>query len=195
MRDYVFSLSPGETEQRAVVGRFVRVKSADGEIRIQAENRDGRIVADLAASAGLRFAVPEQFERIRVTNDGAAAVAATLTVGFGEVDDSSVVGSIAVTNQVAVDVAVPTSISDYPDIACPDGASTQVYSSVTGYDESILQAHPDNTGPIIVGSTNVLGQGVVLQPGDMIVLKGGPKVKVKNQSGATQYVKRLRVVK
>ena len=186
MRDYDFSIAPGETERRAVVGRFIRVKSASAEIRVQAENKDGRIVADLSANEGLRFAVPERFEQIRVTNNGAATVAAVLTVGFGEVDDSSVSGALSVSKSSGVRTTADQSIA---------AAGSYTVAADTSRREVLVQALAANTDALRVGDASTsAGQGLELQPGQTATLETSGAVVIYNPSAAAQSVAVLEVL-
>ncbi|PHS23394.1 MAG: hypothetical protein COA83_09905 [Methylophaga sp.] len=97
MRDYEFTIKANGQDRRPVIGSFIKVQSATVDVRIIAEDANGSVVADLKMSEGAWVKLPATpFQTIRIENKEAIEVKVVLIIGLGEVDDSSLVGTISI---------------------------------------------------------------------------------------------------
>ena len=96
MRDYEFTVPAGGQDARPAGGNFIKLKYSTEEVRVIAETKDGRNIADLRMTAGTSLTLVERYETIRVSNATAGTVYASLILGLGDVQDSELTGNITV---------------------------------------------------------------------------------------------------
>lgn len=96
MRDYDLTIPANGSDQRAIIGNFIKVKTASVELRVRAEDEDGQSVADLLMSQGAFVNLPSQFQTVRIENPTGSSTTATLIIGRGVVDDSQLSGEVTI---------------------------------------------------------------------------------------------------
>lgn len=186
MREYEFTVASGGQQSRAVKGNFARVKSADAEINLRFENKDGRVIADLNLTAGMRCTLPEVFETIRVGNSSGSSVDAVVLVGFGDVDDAAVVGE--------VDVSVSGSIDSVADVSIATVTTAQIVAANVARREVMITNLAANTANFRIGDSGAgAANGIELQPGQTITLTTTAAVYGYNSHTGAQSVAVLEV--
>lgn len=187
MREYQFSVEAGAQSPRTVSGAFVRVKSADAEINVKVENESGRVLADLNLSEGMRFAVPEQFKKIRVKNNNASAVAAVLVIGVGDVDDARLSGQL--------DLAKAATITSAADVAIAATSTAIIKAANLSRIEVMITNLSTNTASFRIGDAAAgAAKGVELLPGATITLTTTAAVYGYNSHTAAQSLAVLEVL-
>lgn len=97
MRQIKLKIGVGSGEDIAVVGDYVRVKSAGVPVRI--ESGDGAVDATIEEGDALNL---KQFDRLRVSHDSGAEQEITLLIGNGtSADGSKVGGSLEVSSRAS----------------------------------------------------------------------------------------------
>lgn len=96
MRDYSLTIAANGSDRRAVLGNFIKVKTASVELRVRAEDKDGQSVADLLMSQGAYVNLPAEFQTVRIENPTGSSTTATLIIGRGVVDDSQLSGEVTI---------------------------------------------------------------------------------------------------
>jgi hypothetical protein len=101
VKQITLKIAAGNAEEIGVVGDYVRIKTAQVPVRIEADK--GQVDATIEEGDALNL---QQFTRLRVSHSDAAEQTVTLLIGNGTSADSSKVGgSMAVASMP--DVAVP----------------------------------------------------------------------------------------
>lgn len=87
MKPITLKIAPGTSEEIAVTGDYVRVKTASVPVRIEAENGEADDTAEQGDALNLK-----PFTRLRVSHSDAAEQTITLQIGNGTSADSARVG-------------------------------------------------------------------------------------------------------
>ena len=164
-------------------GNYIGVVSpVDCELVAQAwNNTGGQVGTRLELSAGEAVRLDGRFQSVIFTNETAADVLAVVAVGFGTVQTSRVVGSIAVggNNSFAGQASITTTAGAETIAANPDRVAL------------MLVADSANAGPVWIG-TDTAGQGLPLQPGGSITLPITGALDLKGSAaGLVVYVGEL----
>ena len=187
MREYEFSISSGGQQARTVQGNFVRIKSASDEINVKVENKEGRIIADLNLSGGMRFRVPDIFHTLRVANNNAGSVNAVLVAGVGDVDDTEISGNVTVAGSDTIGTSTDVSLA---------ATSTTIISAANASRREILITNlTSNSEYLRVGDSNAgAARGTELAPGQTVSLSTSAAVYAYNPGAAAQSVSLLEVL-
>jgi len=187
MREYEFSISSGGQQARTVQGNFVRIKSASDEINVKVENKEGRIIADLNLSGGMRFKVPDIFHTLRVANNNAGSVNAVLVAGVGDVDDTEISGNVTIDGSDAIGTAADVSLSAT--------AQTLISAANASRHEILITNLSSNSEFIRIGDINAgASRGAELAPGGTISLNTSAAVYGYNPGASAQSVTVLEVL-
>jgi len=135
MKDYVLSLNANERQELAVLTRFLRVRSATGDVLI--EGAEGLRVT---MSEGDWFELPVALEQVAITDASGAANAVTLTIGDGRASSQSISGSVTVTSG-SIAISNSPSLSRY--LTEPNGT---FYSTAVGTTATPIVLPAANTG-------------------------------------------------
>jgi len=113
MREYSLAVQPGQTHRINIKGDYFRVRDADAPVTVEAESRDGLLLASARFGSGQGVRTAGEFYRLRITNDTAGAVAVIIIVGFGQYENDQAAGMVKVSevqNPITV-ASVQNSIS------------------------------------------------------------------------------------
>lgn len=154
MKSLTVKIAAGSSEEFALVGDYVRIKSAAVPVRISAD--DGDVDATIEQGDALNL---KRFQRIRVSHSDAADQTVTLMIGNGTSSDSAKVGGAV-------------SVSSTPATAVPFAQSEPAVSTVSG---QILAA---NSGRRFAMAQNnsAGGQNVFLNLAGGAATTGGVKL-------------------
>lgn len=79
MRQLSIKVAPGDIQQLAVVGDYVRVRAAAVPVRIESPDNNDFLILEVGDAVTLR-----RFERLLISHDSGADQAVTLIIGLGE---------------------------------------------------------------------------------------------------------------
>lgn len=163
MKQITLKIAPGKPESIGLNGDYVRVKSASVEVRIQEEN--GLVDATIQEGDALNL---RPFTRLLVSHSDAAEQTFILLIGNGtSADGSKVGGSVSVTGDV---VARPDQFGGFvASTDLPAGVSVLVRNEETNRIYCAVQNIGSNELWLRFASTASVGNGVLMQPGDMFV--------------------------
>lgn len=186
MQTYRISLTANETKRLDVVGTFIKVKSATGDVRVRAESkRSGTgkyrsLGEQLELSVGDRPKFTERFDFLSFTDLSGAPNSLVLIIGEGDHEADSVVGSVSVTNSAAA------SADSSPDVTLATGTSHDIAADAT-VKEWVLEADATNTGDLRIrdqgGTTD---EGKKLKPGETVYHACKGAFRIRNNTGANQ---------
>jgi acetyltransferase-like isoleucine patch superfamily enzyme len=158
--EYTTTVPPGETHLVPKRANVVRVLEASSTFKIGVGNSPTGL-----AFKGLKFKEDSGkfFSKIILDNlEGAGAVAVTLGLGIGDVDDSRISGTVS--------VVVGSGIQSGDDVAVGAGV-TLLCAANTSRLELILCALTANTAVIRIGDPLItMTRGHPLEPGQSVVL-------------------------
>jgi hypothetical protein len=160
------------------LGNFIKVKSSSTELRVLAESAEGQPVIDIGMSEGTwvkQFDGQKSFQRVRVKNTSGAPVSVVLTIGYGEVDDSALTGTISQKTGTLLD-SFATTVNNTAIELVPVSAARR----------SVLILNNDPTNDIYIGSDNTVttANGMKVSPEQQIVLDKAPQAAVWVIGGA-----------
>lgn len=169
MRDFEFTIAANGQDPRTVKGDFIKVKSATIELRIVAESKDGRVLADLLMSEGAQVALPVQFEKVRVENPTGSSTIAVLILGNGEVSDNQLSGNVSVNHGTSLANAAHTV-----------GTSAAELLAASSTRNNILIKNRDATNSIYIGADNTVttANGFEIEAGQGITIDKSPEAAI-----------------
>lgn len=145
--DYDFAMLANRSQQIAVTGAIVRVRSCTGKINIRIDGGPG---ANFSAGQGFKMPAGKTFRDLTVTDVSGAANAGVIFIGDASYEDQTFSGSVSVTNLPAV-----------------NGAFAETNVAVTAAGVALLAANPArrfveviNTDPAVTIYITVDGSAV-----------------------------------
>jgi len=168
MRDYSRTITANSSVSAGVIGNFIKLKDSTSTVRIVAENKDGREVANLRMSVGTSIRISEQYQRVRIENETGSPVTCDLILGYGDVQDSELSGTITQSRGTRIENAVDTVNTTSKKILNSD--STR---------RSLVLLNTDAANVLYVGGSGVTAaNGLPLIAGQSIVLDHSPSGEV-----------------
>lgn len=162
MKSITLKISPGVPESIAIVGDYIRLKSAGVPVRIQSESGDVDATVEQGDALNL-----EPFSRVIVSHADAAEQTVTMLIGNGTSADSAKVGgSVAVSYMPATAQAMTQSA---PAVGL---ASAQILAAKP--DRRFLMLQNKHASAKIhvnlTGAAAAAADGIMLSPGASLVL-------------------------
>lgn len=162
MRAITLKIAAGQSEDVAVSGDYVRVKTAGVSVRIEAGL--GAVDATVEQGDALNL---KPFESLMVSHASGVEQTITLMIGNGTSADSSKVGgSIAVTSMPEVSVIDKGAILGSDVLSVVGVASVFVLAARAGRRSMFLQNMGSTIIHVRVGSVAAPNYGIRLNPGD-----------------------------
>lgn len=162
MKSITLKIAPGVTEDMALVGDYVRVKTASVAVRI----RDTHSNVDATVEQGDALNL-KPFSRLRVSHSDAAEQTIELLIGNGTSSDSARVGGSVEVSKLPASAVAMTQAAPVVGVA-----SVQILAANTARRFLMIQ----NTDPAAIVYVNIAGAaasaatGVKLAPGDSMTL-------------------------
>lgn len=175
-------LTSGQSLSFDFTGSMIKVKSASGAFTLRADSKNKRLADSLSMTAGKKWRAPagEVFDKLYVTDTSAAANTIVLEVGDGDIEDTTLTGS--------VDVDAPGSFSSDADATINNGAQLTIAADDTRR-ELIIEADDANTTTLRIRDTGATtDEGKRLRPGEVVYWRTKAAVQIVNNSGAAGVV-------
>lgn len=189
MRDYQLTIPNGESRSVSVPpSNFLRIKTAVSEARYRFEAVGGGAeIASLLLSEGNRATLDRDFSLLRVENNSGASLTVEVVIGRGAVDDSSISGSVSVSNNVTLENPHAGASGN---TSVPNAVKTLITTPPTNSIGVFISNPSTSAGPIWVGNTSVVsvGVGVEIMPGGTLFMPGDITVYCYQATGAAVLV-------
>lgn len=161
-------------------GNFVHVVSAEGDFDLEL---DASVRAERIA-AGFKYRLPEgqTFSLVQLTNRSSWINNIRLAYGVGDFSlDRALIPGVREFNT-----------SGFGVLNCPNAASTLLMGAESGRRSTYIRALPANTGSLFIVDSNyaAAGNGLLLQPGEGVILDVAAELWARNDSGAAQFLYR-----
>lgn len=182
-REYTYTLAGGAEVTIPKPGSFVRCMASNLST-FQISVDDGPFVA---FKEGQKYSAPIAlgesgfFTRIRVKNPSASSLTVTMALGFGDIEDDTLILSGAITT------AVPSGLTTTADVSVAAASQQLLKAANTGRAEIMLVNN--GTATMRIGDSNAAAaQGVPLAPGASTVLTTAAAVYAYNTGASAGTV-------